>query len=80
MEKQSLVKALTNRSLSIGAEQVVSYLSIEQSLDIRDVFVKAIYDRLFLHIVEKINEAMNGYFTFQLIEFILTLFYLAVFS
>ncbi|CAG9536769.1 unnamed protein product, partial [Cercopithifilaria johnstoni] len=60
VEKQSLVKALTRRNLLIGVERVVSYLSAEQILNVRDVFVKAVYHRLFLHIIEKINEAMNG--------------------
>uniref|UniRef100_A0A0R3RZD1 SSD domain-containing protein n=1 Tax=Elaeophora elaphi TaxID=1147741 RepID=A0A0R3RZD1_9BILA len=58
--KQSLVNALTTRTLLIGTERVVSYLSAEQTLDVRDMFVKAIYHRLFLHIVEKINGTMNG--------------------
>uniref|UniRef100_A0A1I7VNW0 Myosin VIIa n=1 Tax=Loa loa TaxID=7209 RepID=A0A1I7VNW0_LOALO len=60
MDKQSLMNALTSRSLMIGMERVVSYLNAEQTLNVRDVFVKAIYHRLFLRIVEKINEAMNG--------------------
>ncbi|VDK73284.1 unnamed protein product [Litomosoides sigmodontis] len=60
VEKTSLVKALTSRCLLIGAERVVSYLNAEQALDIRDIFVKAIYHRLFLHIVEKINEAFRA--------------------
>ncbi|KAL3989236.1 Myosin head (motor domain) family protein [Acanthocheilonema viteae] len=60
MEKQALVKVLTSRSSLIGTERVLSYLSAEQTLDVRDIFVKAIYHRLFLHILEKINETMNG--------------------
>lgn len=71
------MKTLTSRSLLIGAERVVSYLSAEQTLDIRDVLVKAIYHRLFLHIVEKINEAVNGSFTSQ---FSLILFRLISYS
>jgi len=33
-------------------------LSRDQSVDIRDAFVKGIYGRLFIHIVKKINEAI----------------------
>lgn len=36
----------------------VSTLSREQSLDVRDAFVKGIYGRLFVHIVSKINNAI----------------------
>lgn len=33
-------------------------MSRDQSVDIRDAFVKGIYGRLFIHIVKKINEAI----------------------
>lgn len=36
----------------------MSTLSRDQSVDIRDAFVKGIYGRLFIHIVKKINEAI----------------------
>lgn len=54
------MKTLTSRSLRIGVDKVVSYLSAEHALDVRDIFVKAIYHRLFLRIMKKINETMNG--------------------
>ncbi|MCP9257783.1 Unconventional myosin heavy chain 6 [Dirofilaria immitis] len=60
IDKQSLINSLTTRTLVIGVERIVSYLNAEQTLDIRDIFAKAIYHRLFLHIVNKINEVMNG--------------------
>lgn len=37
---------------------MVSTLSREQSLDVRDAFVEGIYGRLFVHIVNKINTAI----------------------
>ncbi|VDM97661.1 unnamed protein product, partial [Onchocerca ochengi] len=59
IDKQSLLNTLTTRTLLVGMERVVSCLNAEQALDIRDIFVKAIYHRLFLHIIDKINETMN---------------------
>uniref|UniRef100_A0AAF5RTL4 Uncharacterized protein n=3 Tax=Wuchereria bancrofti TaxID=6293 RepID=A0AAF5RTL4_WUCBA len=60
INKELLVNALIRRSMMIGVERVVSYLSAEETVNVRDIFVKAIYHRLFLHIVEKINGTMNG--------------------
>uniref|UniRef100_A0A8D0CXJ8 Myosin VIIA n=1 Tax=Sander lucioperca TaxID=283035 RepID=A0A8D0CXJ8_SANLU len=37
---------------------VATHLSMEQSLDVRDAFVKGIYGRLFVWIVDKINAAI----------------------
>ncbi|XP_051159362.1 myosin-VIIa [Leptopilina boulardi] len=55
---QSLIDALTRRTIFAHGETVISTLSREQSVDIRDAFVKGIYGRLFIHIVKKINEAI----------------------
>ncbi|KOC63304.1 Unconventional myosin-VIIb, partial [Habropoda laboriosa] len=55
---QSLIDALTRKTIFAHGETVVSTLSREQSVDIRDAFVKGIYGRLFVHIVKKINEAI----------------------
>ncbi|XP_047514461.1 myosin-VIIa isoform X1 [Pieris napi] len=54
----SLIKALTRKTLFAHGETVVSTLSREQSVDIRDAFVKGIYGRLFVTIVKKINAAI----------------------
>ncbi|VDM99294.1 unnamed protein product [Thelazia callipaeda] len=59
IDEQSLADALTTRTLSIGEERVISCLSAEQSLDARDAFAKAIYHRLFLYVMDKINDALN---------------------
>ncbi|XP_067621063.1 myosin-VIIa [Eurosta solidaginis] len=55
---QPLIDALTRRTLFAHGETVVSTLSREQSVDVRDAFVKGIYGRLFVHIVRKINSAI----------------------
>lgn len=55
---QSLINALTRKTLFAHGEVVVSTLSREQSVDIRDAFVKGIYGRMFVFIVRKINSAI----------------------
>ncbi|XP_050361931.1 myosin-VIIa [Nymphalis io] len=55
---QSLIDALTRKTLFAHGETVVSTLSRDQSVDIRDAFVKGIYGRLFVTIVRKINAAI----------------------
>ena len=56
--KQSLVDALTSRTIFAQGESVVSTLNTNQSKDIRDAFAKGIYGRLFVLIVKKINNAI----------------------
>lgn len=53
-----LVDALTMKTLFAHGETVVSTLSREQSVDVRDAFVKGIYGRMFVLIVRKINKAI----------------------
>ncbi|KAJ2953874.1 hypothetical protein O0L34_g1502 [Tuta absoluta] len=55
---QSLIDALTRKTLFASGETVISTLSKNQSVDIRDAFVKGIYGRLFVTIVKKINAAI----------------------
>ena len=56
--KQSLVDALTSKTIFAQGESVVSTLNTNQSKDIRDAFAKGIYGRLFVYIVKKINNAI----------------------
>lgn len=56
---QSLVDALTRKTLFAHGETVVSTLSRDQSVDVRDAFVKGIYGRMFIFIVRKINYAIH---------------------
>lgn len=56
---QPLIDALTRKTLFAHGETVVSTLSREQSVDVRDAFVKGIYGRMFIFIVRKINTAIH---------------------
>nr|XP_004656306.2 unconventional myosin-VIIa isoform X5 [Jaculus jaculus] len=53
-----LMSCLTSRTLITRGETVSTPLSREQALDVRDAFVKGIYGRLFVWIVDKINAAI----------------------
>ncbi|KAK0137915.1 Unconventional myosin-VIIa [Merluccius polli] len=53
-----LEKSLTQRSFQTSRETVTKPLTSEQALDSRDAFVKAIYGRLFIWVVDKINSAV----------------------
>uniref|UniRef100_A0A8D2CX76 Myosin VIIA n=1 Tax=Sciurus vulgaris TaxID=55149 RepID=A0A8D2CX76_SCIVU len=53
-----LMGCLTSRTLITRGETVSTPLSREQALDVRDAFVKGIYGRLFVWIVDKINVAI----------------------
>ncbi|XP_056315904.1 unconventional myosin-VIIa isoform X1 [Danio aesculapii] len=54
----ALDASLTQRSLMTNRESVTKPLTSAQALDGRDAFVKAIYGRLFVWIVAKINSAI----------------------
>ncbi|XP_008842433.1 unconventional myosin-VIIa [Nannospalax galili] len=53
-----LMSCLTSRTLITRGETVSTLLSRDQALDVRDAFVKGIYGRLFVWIVDKINAAI----------------------
>lgn len=50
--------ALTTRTIFTRGESVVTPLASETSIDVRDAFVKGIYGRMFIYIVDKINQAI----------------------
>uniref|UniRef100_A0A674CKP7 Unconventional myosin-VIIa-like n=1 Tax=Salmo trutta TaxID=8032 RepID=A0A674CKP7_SALTR len=52
-------KCLTYRSFMTNRERVSKPLSSEQAADCRDAFVKAIYGKLFIWIVGRINSAIH---------------------
>ncbi|XP_056296923.1 myosin VIIAa isoform X2 [Pseudoliparis swirei] len=58
VDSKALMNCLTSRTLITRGETVSTPLSMEQALDVRDAFVKGIYGRLFVWIVEKINAAI----------------------
>ncbi|RXN27013.1 unconventional myosin-VIIa-like isoform X2 [Labeo rohita] len=58
VDPQDVMICLTTRTLITRGESVSTPLSVEQGLDVRDAFVKGIYGRLFVWIVDKINAAI----------------------
>ncbi|XP_012269099.2 myosin-VIIa-like isoform X2 [Athalia rosae] len=56
--EQGVIEAFTKKTIFAQGERVVSNLSKEQAIEIRDSFVKAIYGRLFIMIVDKINDTI----------------------
>ncbi|XP_015589004.1 myosin-VIIa [Cephus cinctus] len=58
VSEQALVDALTRKTIFAHGERVVSNLSIDQAIEVRDAFVKAVYGRLFIMIVDKINDTI----------------------
>uniref|UniRef100_A0A8B9JP57 Myosin VIIAb n=1 Tax=Astyanax mexicanus TaxID=7994 RepID=A0A8B9JP57_ASTMX len=58
VDPQDVMTCLTTRTLITRGESVSTPLSVDQGLDVRDAFVKGIYGRLFVWIVEKINAAI----------------------
>ena len=55
---QAFINALTRKTFLAHGETVISTLSKEQSIDVRDAFVKGVYGRMFVLIVKKINNAI----------------------
>jgi myosin-7 len=55
---RQLVKSLTMKSTLAMGEIIYSPMNKEQALDVRDAFVKGMYGRGFIWIVEKINQTI----------------------
>ncbi|KAM4620039.1 unconventional myosin-VIIa [Polymixia lowei] len=58
VEPKDVMVCLTTRTLITRGESVATPLNMEQGRDVRDAFVKGIYGRLFVWIVDKINAAI----------------------
>ncbi|KAL4000027.1 myosin heavy chain 1/2/3/4/8/13/7B/15 [Sarotherodon galilaeus] len=58
VDPKALGKGLTQRSFQTAREHVTKSLTTAQAMDGRDAFVKGIYGRLFIWVVEKINSAI----------------------
>ncbi|KAI4464813.1 myosin vii xv [Holotrichia oblita] len=56
--KFDLSEALTKRTIFVHGEKVVTNLSDTQAYEARDAFVKGIYGKLFIAIVEKLNSVI----------------------
>ena len=53
-----MIDAFTSRSTFARGEMIYSPVSAAKAVDIRDAFVKGIYRRVFVWIVNKINTAI----------------------
>ncbi|XP_028966812.1 myosin-VIIa [Galendromus occidentalis] len=58
VEVGQMTQALTTRTIFAHGDTVVSNMGVAQSRDVRDAFVKGIYGRMFIRIVNKINAAI----------------------
>ncbi|XP_037530284.1 unconventional myosin-VIIa [Nematolebias whitei] len=58
VDPKALDKSLTQRSVTTARDTVNKILNPSQALDGRDAFIKAIYGRLFIWVVDKINAAI----------------------
>lgn len=56
--KVDLTEGFTKKTISVVGETVVSNLSKDQAAESRDAFVKGIYGKLFIFLVQKINSAI----------------------
>ena len=65
----NMVEAFTSRSTFARGEMIFSPVSADKAVDIRDAFVKGIYGRIFVWIVNKINAAI---FTNKVTYFMVT--------
>ncbi|CAF3514389.1 unnamed protein product [Rotaria sp. Silwood1] len=58
LDENGLRDGLLKRTIFAHGEAVITPLSQEQAFDVRDAFVKGIYGKMFIWIVEKINSAI----------------------
>lgn len=58
VSRNLLNDALVNKTIFAHGERVISHLSRDQAIEARDAFVKAIYGKVFVRIVEKINKTI----------------------
>ena len=58
MNAQDLVDALTTKTIFAKGESVTYTMNKDAAHDVRDAFVKGIYGRMFVWIVDKINQAI----------------------
>ncbi|XP_061387110.1 unconventional myosin-VIIa-like, partial [Musca vetustissima] len=57
--KEALCETLTQKTMIIHGEHVVTSLSKEYALEGRDAFVKALYGNIFVHIIKRINDTID---------------------
>lgn len=52
--------ALTHRSIETQRDKVLSPLTVEQTRYARDAFSKAVYERMFTWLVERLNSSLEN--------------------
>ena len=52
--------ALTHRSIETQRDKVLSPLTVEQARYARDAFAKAVYERMFTWLVERLNSSLEN--------------------
>lgn len=60
INQANLKSALMHRSIMARGERVVSLISKDQAMEIRDAFAKTIYGKIFEWIIGKINKTIFG--------------------
>ena len=58
--EENVELALTHRSIETMREKFMSPLSVEQAAYARDAFAKAIYERMFRWLVERLNSSLEN--------------------
>ena len=58
MNAPELSKALVTKTISMRGEAVSTTMGTAASIDVRDAFVKGIYGRMFIWLIDKINQAI----------------------
>ncbi|KAK9510703.1 hypothetical protein O3M35_005438 [Rhynocoris fuscipes] len=62
-EKSQLIEVLTNRTITVQGNRVVSHLTEHQALTKRDAFAMALYTRIFTYVLTKINKSISDHLT-----------------
>ena len=59
VDGEAMADALTTQTTVTRGETIVKQLDAERAVDVRDAFVKQVYGRIFIWIVEKINSTIS---------------------